>query len=313
MRDLQRRLARVGFPAQPSIIGTYCSTTRDAVASFQEARGLKVSGICDEQTWTALIEAGWKLGDRLLKLSSPNMRGDDVSALQASLCRLGFDAGRVDGILGPRTAGALLEFQRSCGMPGDGVCGPDTLRYLDRLGRQSGQGPGVSALKEAERIHALSKFLDCRTVIGQFGGLSALARAVARAVRMSGADVILVDEPDARAQADAANRFQAHVYLGFEASLEPSSSIFYYQVPEFESAAGKALATRLADALRGVLVVPPTVEGIRLPVLRETRMPAVLCRLGPVRAVADEPERVALGCAEALRGWVESSPVQTDD
>ena len=308
MRDLQRRLARVGHPVQPAIIGTYCATTRAAVERFQEARGLKVSGVCDEITWLALVEAGWSLGDRLLKLTSPNLRGDDVSALQAALCRLGFDAGRVDGIFGARTAGALLEFQRSCGMPGDGVCGPETLRFLDRLGRQSGDGPGVSALKEAERIHALPRFLDCRLVIGQFGGLSAVARAVARAVRAAGADVILVDEPDARAQADAANRFQAHVYVGFEASLDPSASFFYYQVPEFESAAGKSLATGLAEQLRGVVPVEPTVEGIRLPVLRETRMPAVLCRVGPVRSIADDPERFAAGCATALRNWVESSP-----
>ena len=211
---------------------------------------MRPTGICDEATWTALIEAGWSLGDRLLKLTSPNMRGDDVAALQAELCRLGFDTGWVDGIFGPQTAHALLEFQRSCGMPGDGICGPDTLRYLNRLGRQSGQGPGVSALREEERIRALSHFVDCRLVIGQFGGLSSVARAVARAARARGADVILVDEPDPLAHAQAANRFRAHVYLGLEASMEPTAEVLYYRVPAFESPAGHALADRLAELLR---------------------------------------------------------------
>jgi N-acetylmuramoyl-L-alanine amidase len=257
------------------------------------------------------VEAGWSLGDRLLKLTSPNMRGDDVTALQAELCRLGFDAGRVDGIFGPHTAAALLEFQRSCGMPGDGVCGPETLRFLDRLGRQSGQGPGVYALREAERIRSLSHFVECRLVIGQFGGLSALARAIARDARALGADVILVDEPDASVQAEAANRFRAHVYLGLEASIEPQATFCYYQVPAFESTAGRALAERLMSELADRLPVAPTAEGIRLPVLRETKMPAVLCRLGPVRAVADDAAALAAGCTMALEAWVNSMPATT--
>jgi len=278
------------------------------VARFQEQRGLKPTGVCDAATWNALIEAGWNLGDRLLKLTSPNMRGDDVTRLQGELCRLGFDTGRVDGIFGPRTASALLEFQRSCGMPGDGVCGPDTLRYLDRLGRQSGQGPGVSALREAERIRELSQFMDCRIVIGQFGGLSSLARAIARTTRAKGADVILVDEPDAIAQAQAANRFRSHVYLGLEASIDPAAEFFYYQVPAFESTAGRALAEQLARSLDHTLPVRPVVQGIRLPVLRETRMPAVLCRLGPVRSIADAAFSLAQGCGQAVEQWLQAAP-----
>lgn len=286
----------------------YCAATETSVARFQEQRGLKPTGICDEPTWQALIEAGWHLGDRLLKLTSPNMRGDDVTRLQGDLCRLGFDTGRVDGIFGPRTASALLEFQRSCGMPGDGVCGPETLRYLERLGRQSGDGPGVSALREAERIHALSEFVDCRLVIGQFGGLSSLARAMARAARSKGAEVILVDEPDAIVQAEAANRFRAHVYLGLEASIDPVADVFFYQVPAFESTAGRALAEQLAQTLDRILPVNPSVQGIRLPVLRETRMPAVLLRLGPVRSIADHAGLVAERCAQAVEIWLRAAP-----
>lgn len=269
--------------------------------------------MCDEATWNTLVEAGWNLGDRLLKLTSPNTRGDDVSRLQGELCRLGFDTGRVDGIFGPLTANALLEFQRSCGMPGDGVCGPDTLRYLDRLGRQSGQGPGVSAIREAERIRSLAQFVDCRIVIGQFGGLSSLARAVARALRSLGADVILVDEPDATAQALAANRFRAHLYLGLEASFEPAAELSFYRVPAFESAAGRRLAEQLATSLHNVLSVPPVVQGIRLPVLRETKMPAVLCRFGPVRSIADSAGAVAEQCAQAVENWLKGSTQTSSD
>ena len=293
-----------GCGAVNAELGLYCSSTEEAVSRFQQTRGLRPSGVCDEVTWVALVEAGWNLGDRLLKLTSPNMRGDDISALQAELGRLGFDAGRVDGIFGLRTATGLLEFQRSCGMPGDGVCGPESLRFLARLGRQSGQGPGVSALREAERLRDLPMIVECRVVIGQFGGLSSLTRAVARAVRALGAEAVLVDEPDAFAQAEAANRFHAHAYLGFEGSLQNNSSVFYYAVPAFSSAAGRALADEVAQRTSRYLSRPPAVEGIRLPVLRETRMPAVSCRLGPVRQVVDESHALADSVAEALVAWL---------
>ena len=43
------------------------------------------------------------------------LRGDDVAELQQDLGALGFDAGRVDGIFGPRTKDALEQFQRNIG------------------------------------------------------------------------------------------------------------------------------------------------------------------------------------------------------
>jgi N-acetylmuramoyl-L-alanine amidase len=80
------------------------------VTEFQQARGLHASGQCDDATWTALVEASYRLGDRTLLLTAPNMRGDDVAELQSILARLGFDCGRVDGILGPSTTRALEDF-----------------------------------------------------------------------------------------------------------------------------------------------------------------------------------------------------------
>ena len=57
-------------------------------------------------------------------LVAPNLRGDDVSDLQATLARIGFDCGRVDGIFGPRTSWALEDFQRNSGLYVDGVAVP---------------------------------------------------------------------------------------------------------------------------------------------------------------------------------------------
>jgi N-acetylmuramoyl-L-alanine amidase len=286
-------------------VGWFCPSTEAAVRSFQEQRGLHADGVCDEHTWTALVEATWKFGDRLLFLTSPSMRGDDVVELQSKLARLGFDCGRVDGILGPRTSNALIEFQSNCGLLADGVCGPLTLRTIATVSSQSGTGPGVSAIREQERQRTgFESIANCRIVLGQFTGLTALIRSVTRELRQHGATVMPLDEPDPVAQALAANQFGAHVYLGVETSAEPMAMATYYQVPSYESVGGRALADTLAAELRTVSGLHPVVRGMRLPVLRETRMPAVMLTIGSPRRVADAGPALAEAMLRALELWI---------
>ena len=271
------------------------------------ARGLRATGECDEQTWIALVEASWRLGDRLLVLTAPNMRGDDVADLQSALGRIGFDCGRVDGILGPTTARAIEDFQRNCGLTVDGVCGVETVRALDVLARQTGAGPGVATLRELETLTAGHRTLgDLRIIIGQFGGMSALTRQLTHALRHRGATVAASDEPDATSQAATANRFAATVYLGFEARAQSTSTVWYYAVPSFESVGGRSLAQHLVRTFEDVPGMLVAAEGMRLPVLRETRMPAVLCSLGPVQLVIDAAPALVDAVVDALAAWAET-------
>lgn len=121
----------------------------DEIRSFQQERGLHVTGELNEATLRALDEARWKLGDRSLYLqSSPLMRGDDVAALQSRLTEMGFNSGRVDGIFGEMTEHAVKEFQKSVGVKVDGKCGPATIIALLRLTKiVSGGAP--AALRES--------------------------------------------------------------------------------------------------------------------------------------------------------------------
>ena len=249
----------------------------------------------------ALIEAGWRLGDRLLVLAAPQLRGDDVAELQGALNQLGFDCGRPDGIFGPATVRALEDFQRNGGLVPDG-----SLRSADdshaRVAPTSDRlGPGVASVAEALTEHA--SLITLRIVVGQFGGLSSITRSVTRALRTSGATVMSTDEYEAGAQAAAANRFGAHLYVGFEARADTRSLISYYAVPTFESIGGRALATRIAAGWCTAQLQRPEVRGMRLPVLRETRMPAVLCSLGPVRAAVDATDAVTDAVVGALTVW----------
>jgi len=271
------------------------------VTSFQRLRGLHTSGSCDEHTWTAIVEAGWRLGDRVLVLAAPQLRGDDIAELQDALNRLGFDCGRPDGIFGSATARALEDFQRNGGLTPDGICGSRTVRMLELLRRQTGSGPGVASVREALSTHASLRTL--RIVVGQFGGLSAISRSVTRTLRTSGATVMSTDEYEAAAQAAAANRFGAHVYVGFEARAYNRSLCSYFAVPTFESIGGRALATGIVVHWGSSSLPAPEVLGMRLPVLRETRMPAVLCSLGPVRAAVDATDAVTDAVTEAVTAW----------
>jgi len=127
--------------------------TQAQIKSFQQARGLSVTGLIDDVTAGALEEARWKLGDRSLNLqTAPLMRGDDVAALQSRLTEMGFDCGRVDGIYGPRSEAAVKEFQQSVGISADGKCGPATIIALLRLTRiVSGGTPSVLRESAAQR------------------------------------------------------------------------------------------------------------------------------------------------------------------
>jgi N-acetylmuramoyl-L-alanine amidase len=282
----------------------FCAATEASVRDFQKARGLRVDGRCDADTWAGLVEASWQLGDRLLFLTAPNLRGDDVADLQTRLGRIGFDCGRVDGILGPDTARALHDFQSNCGLVADGTCGPVTLQAIERVSRQTGSGPGVATVRERDRLRMTSSSLrGLRVVIGQFGGLGTLTRAMTRDLRLCGAIVMSVDEPDARAQAAAANNFGAHVYIGWESHPDEPSRIAFYSVPAFESAGGRSLAGRLAADLADIVGIDPVPQGMRLQVLRETRMPGVLISVGAVRLMADRTREVTLRVRDALEAW----------
>ncbi len=307
IRDLHRRLAAAGFPSG-DVPGTFGASTQQVIGEFQRQRGIHANGQCDEETWLALVEAGWRLGDRLLLLSAPHQRGDDVAALQSSLNRLGFDCGRPDGIMGPATVRALQDFQRNSGLTTDGVCGAHTVKMLELVSRQSGTGPGVAVVRERTAIATHTSLRTLRVVVGQFGGLSAISRSVSRALRDAGATVISTDEYEATAHAAAANRFGASVYVGFEARSDARSMVTYFAVPTFESVGGRTLAARTVEHLGGILATEPELLGMRLPVLRETRMPAVLCSLGPVREVVDATDAVTGAIVAALEDWV-ASPV----
>lgn len=304
---MQRRLARLGFDVSADAPGTYGPATEEAARVFQEGRGLRIDGIFGTQSWDSLVEAGYRLGDRLLYLRAPMLRGDDVGQLQEDLGRLGFDAGRVDGIFGPRTVAALEAFQRNAGLTVDGVAGPDSLAALRRVLRPDGSAP-VAQLRETLRMLDAPRHLEGRRIgIGESGGLGALADATGRALVESGAVVAVLHHPDDSVQAGEANAFGADAFVSLVTRDEPGCATSFYAARAFESAGGRRLAELVLEEVDAD-VFPPAdgPVGMQLPILRETRMAAVVCELGPPGRVVEHTGELARGLARAVAHWVRS-------
>lgn len=305
VRDLQQRLGAVGHRTTPDEPATYGDATGEAVRAFQAARGLKQDGVCGAQTWHALVEAGYRLGDRHLYRRARMLRGDDVADLQRRLGALGFDAGRVDGIFGDQTERALGDFQRNAGLTVDRICGPATVRALVQLGSRGLEEP-VAGVRERDALRRRPPTLDGRNVvIAESGGLGALTRALERALVANGAVVTVLQHPDGSEQAAAANAVGAEVLMAL--GLDPDSegcAAAYYGAHGWESPGGR----RLAELVQGLV---PTAIGVKdggvramsVPVLRESRMPAVLCELGPPPAVVERGAEIATALGEALTAW----------
>jgi N-acetylmuramoyl-L-alanine amidase len=311
VRDLQQRLTAVGG-AELAIEtrGTYGPATAAAVTSFQRLRGLPLSGVCDQATRTALVEAGYRPGDRLLYLRSPMQRGDDVADLQRALGVLGFDAGRVDGIFGPQTERALIDFQRNVGLSPDGTCGSGVWLSLGRIGHRAEHSTNVAGVRERELLRSQPPVLTGRRIVlGESGGLDVLVTAIGRVLHDAGAIVAFLHHPQPSVQAVEANDFRADVYLGFSLMDLPPCETAYYATEGFESSGGHRLAELLVDAWRGIdgLAVGAA-HGRWMPILRETRMPAVDCGLGPPTSVVERTAELAQATQRALGEWV-ATPV----
>lgn len=302
--DLHRRLAQAGFGAVDPREATFSAETEAAIREFQGSRRIEVDGVVGRHTWSALAEAAYRLGDRLLyHKSSPMLRGDDVAELQQRLGALGFDAGRVDGIFGPDTAKALETFQRNAGLPTDGIFGPDSLAALQRLGGRETQA-NVATVRERERLlQPREPAWAGRMVLGELGGLGAIVDTCARRLRHAGVQVDVLSHPDESHQARTSNGLGVDLYVAMVAADDQRCSVSYFATDGFESTGGARLAALLTAELTAAGFAHTETLGQRLPILRETRMPAVVLRLGPTSELVRSAPTMAAAVTAAVEAW----------
>lgn len=303
MRDLTARLRAAGHDLGGEI-ASFGPETEAALREFQRSRGLEPDGICDQETWSSLVEAGFSLGDRLLYLTSPMLRGDDVADLQLRLGALGFDTGRVDGIFGPRTRAALLDFQQNADLVCDEVCGPETIAALRRLQPRAGT-TSVAGVRERHEIRAARRqSLTLRAALAHLGEADALVGSTAAEIRRAGGVVAAFSDGSWSAIATAVNEFQPQVCLALSLESTQLVEVSFFETTGFSSLGGSSLAELVVTELPTTPALPRgTVVGARYPILRETRPPSVWVRIGPADVVAQQRAMIAAALTRALTRW----------
>jgi peptidoglycan hydrolase-like protein with peptidoglycan-binding domain len=185
VEDIQRRLLSLGFELGPTgVDGVFLGKTAEAVKSFQAAHRLSEDGVVGDETWSALVDAGFTLGDRSLYLRLPYFHGRDILVLQQALNVLGFAVGQADSIFGAYTERALREFQRNAGLPDDGIVGPGTVRALLNL-RHVWEGKSAVAHSEAHVAPARAAEVLARVPLVVVGDDDAGRRIAERIVNLA--------------------------------------------------------------------------------------------------------------------------------
>lgn len=316
IRAIMTTLALLEEPDEPEVDAVYDEPVERAVCAFQQARGLSVTGQVNEETWRAIDAARWTLGSRVLAHVQPvAIFGDDVRELQERLLEMGYDLGRADGILGRRTAAALASFQRECGLVPDGVCGPQTIHALRRLGRKV-VGGRPNLLRETERFRTAGPALvDKRIVIdpGHGGGDTGvsvadgtlrwaeaniaydLAARLEGRLAAAGMRVHLTRGPSPRQlltesdRASLANELGADllisIHLDGHANPHACGVATYHYGHYREGGVTSTLGERLAGLVQREIVVRTSMRDCRThaktwDLLRLTRMPAVRVEAG---------------------------------
>ena len=110
--EVQEGLIAVGVSSGEAD-GVLGEATEEAIATFQQMFGLEATGVADPET-------------RELLASSSNV----IFGVQTKLIELAYLTGVADGVLGPATETAILEFQQVHGLEATGVADPETRELL---------------------------------------------------------------------------------------------------------------------------------------------------------------------------------------
>ena len=143
-------------------------------------------------------------------------------------------------------------------------------------------------------------------------GLHTLGSSVAHGLIEAGAAVTLdASGAEDSALAAAANRSVADLFLAVRYGDEPGCRCLYFESGRFRSEAGFGIASAINEELATFVSSASRVCGRAYPVLRETRMAAVVCEPVPADDLEGVRQLVARGAAVAAAIVLRSSGVES--
>ena len=168
----------------------------------------------------------------------------------------------------------------------------------------------VSLVRERAVLRDSPPTLRGRHVaVGESGGLGSVTGALRRRLTLGGTRVSEFHHPDASIQAKEANELGVDVFVALR--LNPSTSwcrTAFWSGTHDESPGGRRLAELVQATVPQALDVEDAgVQGMSVPLLRETRMPAVLVEIGPASTVVERAPVLAHALSVALGHWADAS------
>jgi len=121
VEEIQKQLKLLGYNIGRAD-GKFGPGTREAVAKFQADEGLEATRFVDQPTWDHLQAY----------LTGPffNKGQLHVKSVQLALRKAGYDPGKLDGLMGAGTRGAIKAFQKGHGLAPDRLLGLKTIKAL---------------------------------------------------------------------------------------------------------------------------------------------------------------------------------------
>ncbi|MBK7857454.1 MAG: peptidoglycan-binding protein [Archangiaceae bacterium] len=109
---LQRRLRGIGAYDGP-VNGQFDAATQEAVKQLQLAKGLTADGSFDGAELTALRGQELFVKSNFETLARVGQKGSDILAVEKRLDALGYDTGKVDGVMDQKTLAAVLKLRKA--------------------------------------------------------------------------------------------------------------------------------------------------------------------------------------------------------
>ena len=132
VQQLQQALVSKGYSL--SVDGNFGPMTKSAVMSFQSSVGITADGSVGPVTWGKLGTSSGSVSGGSSSTSYPGLlkigsSGSSVRTLQQALVNKGYSLS-VDGVFGPMTQSAVMNYQSSQGVAVDGIVGSVTWGKL---------------------------------------------------------------------------------------------------------------------------------------------------------------------------------------
>ena len=126
---VQARLAELGY-FSGAADGLYNADLANAIFAYQRQNGLQLSEELTPELMVSLklqpsANRARQTASAVPAASRPSLDRNTVVALQRHLALLGYETGPADGILGPRTRGAIEAWQKAQGLKNDGQASPE--------------------------------------------------------------------------------------------------------------------------------------------------------------------------------------------